>query len=370
MKTAASLLIAILLTVSLYAQEKPLTNKEIVSLSQIGLGSDVIAAKIQKSRTSFDTSVDALKELKNAGVPDSVILAMIEATESGSVAHTAAQPMQAPAQSQRQIVTPPPGNNFAPATFNSAPVSPSVNATGNASPINLIEFGDLSELAGVTSVYVWADDFEDRKVIVNELAKASSLLIADSPENADFVLILQMSERRMGTKGGWFLDTYIVASDKRYIGEMVALRRGQGNFNGRPRLRIVWSTRKIRDVDGAFGITFNRHPAVNGTRQFLKEFAKVKSAQPSNLKSNLSAEAQNNEMPSQDQKSIPISDFVNSSETGTSGASGKNEEKLISASDVMKARRLSDLTPKQPPAPRKNICAQNGVRVPCPEEKP
>jgi hypothetical protein len=43
------------------------------------MSADIIIAKIKTSSCSFETSPAALKELKEAGVPDAVILAMVQA---------------------------------------------------------------------------------------------------------------------------------------------------------------------------------------------------------------------------------------------------------------------------------------------------
>lgn len=58
--------------------QTPLTNKDVVDLVKAGLGPEVVAAKIRTSQTDFDTSPDALKALKREGVPDAVILAMLD----------------------------------------------------------------------------------------------------------------------------------------------------------------------------------------------------------------------------------------------------------------------------------------------------
>jgi hypothetical protein len=55
-----------------------LTNSDIVEMSKAGLSVDVIAAKMQDSDCSFDTSPAALVALKSAGVPDSIILAIVK----------------------------------------------------------------------------------------------------------------------------------------------------------------------------------------------------------------------------------------------------------------------------------------------------
>lgn len=56
-----------------------LTNSDISSMLKAGLGPEIIVAKIKTSSCNFDTSPAALQELKTAGVPEDVILAMVQA---------------------------------------------------------------------------------------------------------------------------------------------------------------------------------------------------------------------------------------------------------------------------------------------------
>jgi len=56
----------------------PLTNKDVQEMVKSGLAQSIIVAKIKASATNFDTSPTALQELKVAGVPDAVILAMVQ----------------------------------------------------------------------------------------------------------------------------------------------------------------------------------------------------------------------------------------------------------------------------------------------------
>ncbi len=63
-----------------YAQQ-PLTNTDVIYLMKSGFSEEIIIAKIRSGGGKFDTSTSALKNLKDAGVQESVILAMIE-TES------------------------------------------------------------------------------------------------------------------------------------------------------------------------------------------------------------------------------------------------------------------------------------------------
>ncbi len=62
--------------------ETRLTNKDVLDMVKANLAPAVVIAKIKTSATSFDTSPAALQELKAAGVPDEVILAMVQAASA------------------------------------------------------------------------------------------------------------------------------------------------------------------------------------------------------------------------------------------------------------------------------------------------
>lgn len=77
-----------------------LTNKDILELQKAGLPQQVVVAKIKSSQCNFDTSPSQLSQLKSAGLADSVILAMVEASAPAS----AAPPVNVPAMAHRKIV--------------------------------------------------------------------------------------------------------------------------------------------------------------------------------------------------------------------------------------------------------------------------
>jgi hypothetical protein len=64
--------------------KRRLTNQDVIAMVSSGISEDVILAKIRaasaagSSSTNFDTSVDGLKALKAANVPDAVVKAMID----------------------------------------------------------------------------------------------------------------------------------------------------------------------------------------------------------------------------------------------------------------------------------------------------
>jgi len=99
--SAAVILFALLCSASLAGQSaaKPLTDQDIKDLVAVGLSSDVILDKIHAAEaTNFDTSVEALKSLKAANVPDAVIRVMINPhavpTASPAVTATGSSEMQ------------------------------------------------------------------------------------------------------------------------------------------------------------------------------------------------------------------------------------------------------------------------------------
>jgi hypothetical protein len=59
-----------------------LSNNNIVGMVKAGIGSEIIVAKIKSSSCAFDTSPAALKQLKDDGVPDNVVLAMVQALKN------------------------------------------------------------------------------------------------------------------------------------------------------------------------------------------------------------------------------------------------------------------------------------------------
>src|ERR1039457_2886146 len=60
-----------------FAADEVLTNASITEMKSLGLGDDVIIGKIKTSNCKFDTSIPALKQLKDAQVSDAIIQAML-----------------------------------------------------------------------------------------------------------------------------------------------------------------------------------------------------------------------------------------------------------------------------------------------------
>ncbi|HXC46786.1 MAG TPA: hypothetical protein VNU20_00745 [Candidatus Sulfotelmatobacter sp.] len=86
--------------VTIAQTEKPLTNADVLTMTKQGFAPSLIVKAIQTSSTSFDVSAQALVELKNAGVDQSVMEAMLAAhgaKHSAAVEpeHGAASPLDA-----------------------------------------------------------------------------------------------------------------------------------------------------------------------------------------------------------------------------------------------------------------------------------
>lgn len=56
-----------------------LTNKEIVGMVKAGVSDEVIIAKIKVARCNFDTEPSVLAELKQRGISNQVLMAMVQA---------------------------------------------------------------------------------------------------------------------------------------------------------------------------------------------------------------------------------------------------------------------------------------------------
>ena len=90
----------LLLSMSGVAQQgkKPLTNEDIIKMVKAGLPENTVILAIQKSSNKFDTSPDALITLKNAGVTQKVLDAILQAEASPSAPYgrgSTAEDMQA-----------------------------------------------------------------------------------------------------------------------------------------------------------------------------------------------------------------------------------------------------------------------------------
>jgi hypothetical protein len=80
-RICAFLLIVFVGTTGLLAQstKKPLTNADVIEMVQAGLGESTVLLAIKNSGTNFDTSPQALIEMKKKGVSQNIMNAMLSA---------------------------------------------------------------------------------------------------------------------------------------------------------------------------------------------------------------------------------------------------------------------------------------------------
>lgn len=79
-------LLAVSMTIT--AQNEVLTNSSITDMLELGFANDVIVTKINTSETNFDTSIQALKALKDNGVSNDIIVTMMNAGKQDKIAKT------------------------------------------------------------------------------------------------------------------------------------------------------------------------------------------------------------------------------------------------------------------------------------------
>jgi hypothetical protein len=77
----------VVLASGVLGQTESLTNADVLKMHDAGLSSQFIVRKLSLASTRFDTSTAAVIELKKHGLPEEVILAMIERQEAQGLVH-------------------------------------------------------------------------------------------------------------------------------------------------------------------------------------------------------------------------------------------------------------------------------------------
>lgn len=78
MKKSIFLLLFLLMGYTISNAQEVLTNHSIIDMLEMGLGEDVIITKISTSECDFKTSINDLKELKEKGVTNNIIVAIMK----------------------------------------------------------------------------------------------------------------------------------------------------------------------------------------------------------------------------------------------------------------------------------------------------
>ena len=152
------------------------------------------------------------------------------------------------------------------------------------------EHGQLSEIRNAHQVYIYSTDLEARNLITKELAKDNHLQVVDSKKEAEFLILyrkpnLQEASRILPTlpsgemKAG---EPMVIANGRPVllarikVGEFIVITNGHVDAQHHWHVRILWQTQKYQEIKD--GITLTNHPAVNATRDFLKNLKKVRNA--------------------------------------------------------------------------------------------
>jgi hypothetical protein len=222
----------LLFLASIGIAQSVMTNSDVVEMVNSGISAEVIIAKIRSSETKFDTSTEALKKLTEAKVPDSVVVAMIDAEQKRK-------------QSVKQE-----SKEFAEAV-DSVP-----------------EQGSLADLINATKVYVFANDLKARDIIIKELKKKKFFEVVDKLEDSDFVIKYESWKDTVNVVTGGYGNVGTVRENKETIGSFTVMMPSLNPKSNR--LRLVYSTRKTEYY------IWEKNPAESTTKQFLKDFEKIK----------------------------------------------------------------------------------------------
>lgn len=128
--------------------------------------------------------------------------------------------------------------------------------------LNAPEYGKLEEIKGKKKAYVMSLDTKAREIIVKELTKDKRFEVVGSPEQAEFGIVFDGSEQRVGWNTFGFTGQFVVF-----------VKPLENPDPEKPRVRVIWTTQKIKAYSG--GLSFNRHPATNATREFVKQMKKL-----------------------------------------------------------------------------------------------
>ncbi|MDQ3686579.1 MAG: hypothetical protein M3430_13415 [Acidobacteriota bacterium] len=149
---------------------RALTNKEIIEMVRAGLSSTNITTKIQTSQCDFDTDPLTLVSLKQKGVTNDVLLAMVNAPPGTS--------RQPPEESEGQFEV----------SVNVASLMPASPTHASSITRRVAKSESFRELVPLRRVYVTSSEFSSGRLVAETLGEYSGLEIVKSAKEADFVL--------------------------------------------------------------------------------------------------------------------------------------------------------------------------------------
>jgi hypothetical protein len=172
------------------AVPRPLSNSDVLEMLKAGLGPDVVVAKIKTSPCDFDTSPATLESLKRAGVPNSVVMAMVEAPV------TTPESLQTSARPRVYVSA---SESWSIAGWASSHGSVSTDAAGQ---VNSSSDGFAGAQGGTRP--------QTAEIIKTLNQRCPGLIVTDAPGKADYALLLDHE----GGKGLLRHKNKIAAFDK------------------------------------------------------------------------------------------------------------------------------------------------------------
>lgn len=226
----------IIVTASLIPQEqtKPtfvFSNKDVIDMVKAGFGSEIINAKIVGTDAAFDTSPVALKELKDAGVPQDVILTIVK------------NPL-----GLKSIVQQKPQAN---AVASSAATEP--------------EYGTIQDIKGLAKIFVRADDDDARSTIIRMLSGYEGVGVVNAAKDAEIILDYTILTRDVAANRGPYAH-----------GASMALKSQMRAYTTKSdgTKLIAWTETETFDVTNGFVLGASNE--VNLTHHFVRDLQKAR----------------------------------------------------------------------------------------------
>ena len=211
-----------------------MTNTAVIEMVKTGLSQEIIIAKIRSSSVSFDTSTSALKILSDSGVPESVVVVMIN--EAGRANKTAI----AEAKAENKLMSEVP------------------------------EQGKLRDILTKSKVYLFTEDLKARDIIERELKKIKKFELVDKLEDSDFAVKYESWTELVNVSATVVGNTATARENKQLVGLFTVMMPSDDPKSGR--VRLIYSARKAKYF------IWEDNPAESTTKQFLKDLTKAAAA--------------------------------------------------------------------------------------------
>ena len=219
---------------------RALTNKEIIEMVRAGLSSTGITTRIQTSQCDFDTDPLTLVSLKQKGVSNDVLLAMVNAPP-GTSQHT-------PEESEGRFEV----------SVNVASLTPASPVHASSTTRRVAKSEAFRELVPLRRVYVTSSEFSAGRAVAETLGDYSGLEIVKSAKEADFVLAYSIvANKSRGVQGSRRTRAQMIAytlspkgQRRRLWNENVPYKTGSAALSDQPpvtlALNFINSLKKAR----------------------------------------------------------------------------------------------------------------------------